>query len=133
MWRPYIEVARQCFGQAQLVIDRFHVVKALNNVLDKYRRDLRRENAGQESFKKTKWLLFKRPEKCSQEQKQRLKEAFAQSAMLEELYELRNTFNNLFDLSKDKDQLKGELDHWIAFARELKNESLDAFVKMLEG
>ncbi|MCF8247148.1 MAG: ISL3 family transposase [Saprospiraceae bacterium] len=64
IWRTYIHVAKECFPNAEVVIDRFHVVKALNGVLDDIRKGLRREFKDAPCFKGIKWKLFKRPEKC---------------------------------------------------------------------
>ena len=131
IWRPYIDVARACFPQAEIVIDRFHVVKALNAVLDKIRKSLRRDFKEAAHFKGIKWKLFKRPEDCTADEREQLEEAFSKSWILEEVYPLRNTFHALFDLARDKAHLSGELDHWIAHAQALGNAHLDAFLKTL--
>ena len=131
IWRPYIDVARACFPQAEIVIDRFHVVKALNAVLDKIRKSLRRDFKEAAHFKGIKWKLFKRPEDCTADEREQLEEAFSKSWILEEVYQLRNTFHALFDLARDKAHLSGELDHWIAHAQALGNAHLDAFLKTL--
>ncbi len=132
IWRPYIDVAHACFPQAEIVIDRFHVVKALNGVLDKIRKCLRRDFKQEASFKGIKWQLFKRPENCTREEGKQLQEAFSKSWILEEVYQLRNTFNALFDLVRDKAQLCNELDYWIAHAQALDNNNLNAFIKTLK-
>ena len=59
MWGPYQQVIDTCFPQAQSVIDRFHVVKLLNQVLDTERKNLRKTEPTETSFKHLKWLLFK--------------------------------------------------------------------------
>ena len=59
MWGPYQQVIDTCFPQAQSVIDRFHVVKLLNQVLDTERKNLRKTEPTETSFKQLKWLLFK--------------------------------------------------------------------------
>ena len=132
IWRPYIDVARACFPQAEIVIDRFHVVKALNLVLDQIRKRLRRDFEQEACFKGIKWQLFKRPEHCSTDERKQLQEAFSKSWILEEVYQLRNTFHAMFDLARDKSHLCDELDHWIEHARVLGNKHLDAFLKTLQ-
>lgn len=131
MWRPYADVAQQCFPQAEIVIDRFHVVKALNEVLDKIRKQLRRDFKQEASFKGIKWTLFKRAQECSDDQQNRLQEAFSNSWLLEEVYQLRNTFNALFDLLDDQAELRSELEQWIAHAQGLDNTYLNGFLKTL--
>ena len=131
MWRPYRDVAEHWFPNAEVVIDRFHVVKALNAVLDKLRKDLRRTQPDAECFKGIKWMLFKRAEACSAEEQDRLGEALSQSWLLAEVYALRNTFHALFDVVRDQARLASELEVWMEHAKALANRHLDRFVGTL--
>ena len=131
MWSPYRDVAEQCFPNAEVVVDRFHVVKALNAVLDGLRKRLRRQHSQEAAFKGIKWLLFKRPEQLSPEERQHLDAALSKSWLLAEVYALRNTFHALFDLATDAAWLEAELAGWMAHAEALKNQYLDGFIKTL--
>ena len=106
MWGAYTEVTSLCFPQAKVTIDRFHVVKALNDVLDGLRKVLRREYPEQNSFKKLKWVLFKRTEHLTDEQVQALDRAFKCSSELKKAYELRNSFHAIFEWAQDKAQAR---------------------------
>ena len=132
MWRPYHDVAQQCFPKAELVVDRFHVVKALNAVLDKMRKGLRRQFKDEASFKGIKWTLFKRAEQCSTAEQAKLQAAFSQSWELSEVYALRRTFHALFDLANDPTWLEAELSAWIAHAQQLSNRHLNKFLGTLQ-
>jgi transposase len=83
MWSAYHAMSQRFFPQAVHVVDRFHVVRALNKVLDDLRRKLRREQPAVEAFKNIKWDLFKAKPTVAQE-------AFAHSLLLGELVALRN-------------------------------------------
>ena len=131
IWKTYINVAKELFPNAEIVIDRFHVVKALNEVLDTLRKKLRREFKNEDCFKSIKWKLFKPSEKCDSDDFALLQNAFDKSWLLEEIYQLRNTFNSMFDVAKNKKQLEQELDYWIEFASQLNFESLNNFIKTL--
>ena len=131
IWKTYINVAKELFPNAEIVIDRFHVVKSLNNVLDKLRKNLRREFKDEDCFKSIKWKLFKRSEKCSKEDKKLLQNAFDKSWLLEEVYHLRNTFNSMFDIAKNKVELENQINLWIEFATQLNFELLNDFIKTL--
>ena len=37
-WQAYITVAQTFFPQANIILDRFHVIKLLNNCLDNFRK-----------------------------------------------------------------------------------------------
>lgn len=132
IWPTYINVSKESFPNAEVVIDRFHIVKALNETLDKNRKELRKEFKDDDCYKGIKWALFKRPEKCDEEQTKLLGKAFEKSWLLEEIYTLRNTFNSMFDIASTKAILSTELDFWISHAKALKNNFLDAFVKTLQ-
>lgn len=80
MGSAYHTVSQRFFPQAEDVVDRFHVVEALNKSLDSLRHKLRREQPGVEAFKDIKWNLFKAGPTTSQEV--RLQEAFAHSPLL---------------------------------------------------
>lgn len=133
IWKTYINVAKECFPNAEIVIDRFHVVKAINEVLDKLRKSLRRQFKDEDCFKSIKWKLFKRSEKCSDKDFALLQNAFDKSWLLAEIYELRNTFNSMFDIAQNKEQLEQELDNWITFASILDYKYLNQFIKTLKN
>lgn len=132
-WKTYKNVAQECFPNAEVVIDRFHIVKLLNDVLDKKRKELRKEFKKEDCFKYLKWKLFKRPEKCSEEEKQSIEEALDKSWELKELYELRNTFNAMFDFFTNKIDLTEHLEQWLEYATILNNECLNKFIKTMQN
>jgi len=133
IWKTYINVAKELFPNAEIVIDRFHVVKALNYVLDALRKKLRREFKNESCFKSIKWKLFKRSEKCDSDDFALLQNAFDKSWLLEEIYQLRNTFNSMFDIAQNKNQLEKQIDLWIKFASQLNFEPLNTFIKTLSN
>lgn len=133
MWKTYINVSKECFPNAIIVIDRFHVVKSLNEVLDKIRKKLRKDFEHEECFKSIKWKLFKRTEKCSDEEYAELEKALNKSWELAEVYQLRNTFNSMFDIATSNQDLIHQLDLWIDQASLIENKFLDKFVKTLQN
>ena len=131
IWPPYLQVAAACFPQAYAVIDRFHVVKLLNNVLNTERRKVRSLFHRQDDFKQLKWLLFKQQSACSKEEKLYLATAFKQAPTLETLYQSRVQFNELFDQATSKDELLEGLHKWMERAREQTNSLVDKFSRTL--
>jgi transposase len=133
IWKTYINVAKECFPNAEVVIDRFHVVKALNQVLDTQRKSLRKEHKEEDCFKHLKWRLFKRHQKCDEEDYQVLNTAFEKSWLLEELYELRKTFNAMFDTAINQKDLHKSIHNWIKHAKKLEYDPLDKFIRTIEN
>lgn len=133
IWEPYILVARACFPQAKIVIDYFHVVRALNEALDSYRKSLRHKAPEVDSFKKLKWILFKRSDQCSDAEKQILQNAFDHSTELEEMYQLRNSFHHTFEFCNTKEQARRHIEQWLEDARFLQNKHWNKFLKTLSN
>jgi transposase len=129
MWSTYSQVSTLCFPQAIQVVDRFHVVKALNQVLDEVRRKLRRERPWIEAFKDIKWALFKA--KPLPDQAAQLTLAFRHSPLLKAVVRLRDEFHGHFEEAANSAELLGHLQAWITKARALKYPGLDGFTKTL--
>jgi transposase len=70
MWRAYLNVISQKVPDALHILDRFHIVKLLNEAVDKVRRQeaaaLRRE--GLNLLKGLRYVFLKRPENLTQKQ-----------------------------------------------------------------
>ena len=131
MWAPYSQVAAACFPQAQTVIDRFHVVKLLNQVLDTERKKLRETEPAETCFKHLKWLLFKQADHCSTDQKTKLAQALSKAPVLAQLHQLRGAFHHLFEEATTKKALHTGLSQWLMQARLLRCDALDKFTKTL--
>jgi transposase len=83
LWRPYKNIANKLMEQAEVVADRFHVMKQINDELDKDRRKIKRENIKKknkknkkiiEVLKKAKYALLKNSEDLNEEQKLKIQE-----------------------------------------------------------
>ncbi len=131
MWGPYNEVAKQCFPQAKVTIDRFHVVKALNDSLDTIRRTLRRTHPQQAAFKRLKWILFKRSKTLSDEQQLVLQQALDLSKELQEAYQLRNSFHDIFDQAQSKPEAQQRLEGWVQKVNWTQNPAWNKFLRTL--
>lgn len=128
MWDAYLTASKVLFPNALLIVDRFHVVKSLNKSLDFLRREERKKNPNENALKGIKWLLYKRLEKCSLAEVEKLEAAFEKSADLQQAYILREAFNSYFDLAPNKLWLENQLEHW---QQEIKSSNLTCFDKFL--
>lgn len=74
MWAPFAKLVKDHAPQAQLLFDRFHIVKHLNEAVDAVRRQLWRRVTAKEkvAVKGTRWLLLKNPWNLNDQQKERL-------------------------------------------------------------
>jgi transposase len=81
-------ISKRFFPQAVHVVDRFHVVKSLNKVLDTLRWKLRHDQSLVEALKNIKWDLFKASPTVVQQT--RLQEAFDYGPLSRNLVALRD-------------------------------------------
>lgn len=74
MWRAYLKVVREYMPDAMHVLDRFHIVKLLNEAVDKVRREENRalRARGIEVLKGLKYVFLKRPENLTEHQQEQL-------------------------------------------------------------
>ena len=74
MWKPYRSVVRAKLPHAQIVADRFHVMKQLNHQINLLRRALQRKAEGPlvEALKGSRWLLLKNRGDLKAEEEEKL-------------------------------------------------------------
>ncbi len=66
----YIKGARESFPDAEITCDRFHIVRLLNQAVEKVRRTEQKERP---ELKRSRWLWLWNPERLSPAQRQRLR------------------------------------------------------------
>lgn len=132
MWGPFQDLAADLFPHATIHIDRFHWTVHLNKTVDDFRKELRRENKDEDAFKKLKWKLIKRPENLNETEQKDLAIAFEKSPELEEVYQMKNTFQAIFDNDFSVEFANTQIDFWIAHAKVLDNQHLTKFIALFE-
>ena len=103
MWDAYQEVAAEKLPNAIRTVDRFHVMKNLNEALTKARRAIQKdadENT-KEVLKGCRWLLVKNKENLKAEEMQKLQTMLAASPELKACYNFKESFRNLFNQNLD--------------------------------
>jgi transposase len=132
LWSAYISVAETCFPQANIILDRFHVTKLLNNGLDVFRKALRTEEVDNDNFKKLKWILFKQYHVLSDKELDRLDAAIADCPRIDILYKKRESFHHILDNAPDVATALVQIDVWLASLKTEAITEFDAFAKMLK-
>lgn len=131
LWSPYIAVAETCFPQANIVLDRFHVTKLLNNGLDVFRKTLRVDNLDNDNFKKLKWILFKQYHTLSDKELDRLDAAIIDCPRIAILYKKREAFHHILDNAPDVATAITQMDTWLEGLKTEAITEFDTFAKML--
>ena len=77
MWKQYVKVIAEQLPEAVHVLDRFHIMKKMNEAIDEVRRSeaarLKRDGY-KEVLKHSRWCLLKRPENRTEKETVKLKE-----------------------------------------------------------
>lgn len=117
---------------ADLVIDRFHVVKLMNEKIDELRRALQREAdvMGRRAIKGTRYLLLRGKENLSPERLPDLEAALKLNEPLSIAYYLKEELRTLWSY-RDIQQMAAFLDDWIKRAMESGIAVLSTFAKTL--
>lgn len=115
MWRPYRDVVRVKLPHAQIVADRFHVMRQLNDRLSQVRRHLQRnaDEQTRQALKGTRWLLVKNRADLTADEEARLQAALDASPILHQAYLLKETFRTICEKVKDREQAERFLTAWL--------------------
>lgn len=132
MWASYATLVEQHACHAQILFDRFHIVKHLNEGLDEVRRSQMRRLVGQKkaSFKATRWLLLKNPWSLTSEQQERLSTLVRWNLPIVRAWYLKEAFQLFWDYRQPA-RAQAHLEKWMSAAMHSRLEPLKKFVRML--
>jgi len=100
MWRPYLNVIAERIGHAVHVLDRFHVMKKMNEAIDEVRRAEARqlkEDGYEPVLKHARWCLLKRPENLTDAQTVTLAELLRYNLRSVRAHLLREDFQRFWE------------------------------------
>ena len=111
LWKSYKNVAENLMPQAEIVADRFHVMKQVNDELDAARRKIKRETEKIQSkskketilegLKKSKYVLLKNEKDLNETEQEKLKEVEKVAPILTQMHALKEELRDIFETSKD--------------------------------
>jgi transposase len=135
MWDAYQEAAQAKLPNAKRIIDRFHVMKNLNEAITKVRRAIQKEadESTKEILKGCRWLLVKNKENLKAEERQKLQCMLEASPELKACYEFKEAFRDLFNQNLDYQSAEERLLAWIARVEASEFKALQSFVKTLRN
>lgn len=109
MWRAYLKIADSLFTNCEVVHDRFHLVKYLNEAIDKVRRREVKEN---EVLQNSRYAILKNEENRTVQQ-QLIFDAVMQSNLeVSKAYYAKESFKSLFDVHHDDKIAMDNLKKW---------------------
>ena len=107
-------VSQVCFPNAVIVADRYHVVRQVYWAMERVRKNEQNKlsKTFRKYFKKSKYLLSKKPEKLTEEEMDRLSLMFEITPRLADAYRLKNEFLTVIR-SKSSAEGKHKLADWL--------------------
>jgi transposase len=93
MWQAFISVAEEKLPEAEIVHDKFHLIKYLNEAIDKVRR---REVKKHAELKESRYALLKNEENLTQKQRIKFEEIRAANYEVSRAWEARENFKEVF-------------------------------------
>ena len=133
MWQPYLGVIAEQIKKAIHVLDRFHIMKKMNEAIDLVRREeaKRLERDGYEPvLKHSRWCLLKRQENLTDQQTVKLAEVLQYNLKTVRSYLLREDFQRFWEYSSPGWAAKF-LDEWCSRTMRSKIEPMKKVARSL--
>lgn len=127
MWGGFPKVIEEVFPNARIVYDRFHVMKPVNEELNKVRKQ-----TGM-TLKGSKFILLKNRVDLSEEESITLTVILKHSKRLQRAYDLKEKFRDIFETCQSVEEGKQQLLAWMKKARSVYCDVLTTIGNHLDG
>jgi len=138
MYEGFINAAKEVFSKkVRIVVDRFHVAKLYRGCVDKLRvKELKRlkKQLSEPEYKQLKgvmWILRKREEDLTLEDKKTLELLFQYSPALKWAYESSHELTAIFNADLSKFHAKHKINSWIRRMEKNRMNCFKTFIKTL--
>ncbi|MDJ0725090.1 MAG: ISL3 family transposase, partial [Prochloraceae cyanobacterium] len=139
LWSAYKNLVEELMPNAQVVADRFHVMKTVNDELDKERKLVKKQAEKLKSkkektkiiegLKRSKYCLLKNRKDLDYGQKEKLKEIKAIAPKLIKMYGLKEKLRSIFESKKSETIAVLKLTHWLKKAAEYFPDSCGTIIR----
>lgn len=133
LWIGYKTLILELMPNAQIVADRFHVMKQINEELDAMRKKYKREaekiknkrerEEKLEGLKNSKYPLLKKKENLNEREKEKLKEIKKVAPELIKIYEEKEAWRDIFESEITGDEALDKIAEWMKSAQKYLPES----------
>jgi len=127
MWGGFPKVIKKVFPNAQIVIDRFHVMKVVNRDLNKLRR------AAGITDRCSKYLLLSNGVNLDPEQIDKLELTLGKSECLRIAYEMKEKFREIYETNLTVKKGQKKIKQWLNHAQVFFRESASTIKNHFEG
>lgn len=127
MWAGFPKVIASVFPNALVVFDRFHVMKLVNEALNKMRNRVGIKAKG------SRFLLLKNSPDLTEAETAQLQEILNQSACLRIAHEMKEEFRDIYETSKTVQSGLNRMKKWLAQAQVFYPRVVQTIREHLEG
>ncbi len=116
MWDPYIKAIKESCPNVELIFDKFHVVKKVNEALDKIRKKEFASASDDErkNMKHKRYIILHRENNLNAEQKEELNSLIKSNEELHKAYLLKEQVLSIFeDTTSTFEEIKTRMQQWI--------------------
>ena len=133
MWRPFRNAVRDKAPNAEIVFDKFHILRHLSNALDQVRRDEYRRLQGKDRswIKGQRYTLLSAQENLTLEGRQALRKLLAANRRLNTAYLLKESFGQLWSYRTERGA-RAFFERWKQSLRWQRLEPYRKFAEMIE-
>jgi transposase len=117
--------------KAAVTYDKFHVVKILNEALDKVRQAELKKNPL--LLKRTRYLWLKNPGNLTAKQQEQLKTLSKENLRTMKAYQMKRTFQDIYRGTPDLRVARAAIKKWLSWAVRSRLEPMKAFARMLKS
>lgn len=126
----FIDHVKENFINSEQVIDKFHVIKAINNVVDEVRKDEVKEKS---FLKQTKYLWLRNEKNLSEKQIQLKMDLMRKHLKVGIAYSMRVELQNIYEESKTRKEAEERLDKLCSWMRRLRLEPMKNVASTLKN
>jgi transposase len=132
MWDPYIASIKKNCPIADIVIDRFHLMKIINDAVDKIRKEefAKADDKERKNMMHKRFLILARSKNLKPEQKDNLEYLMKRNRKLYKAYLLKEEIGDIFD-EEDENVAYWRLIDWIENVKKSKIEHLFKCLKTI--
>ena len=132
MWDPYIASVKEYCPSADIVIDKFHIIKKVNEAVDAIRKQEFAKAKEEEriQMKRKRFIILKRGKNLTERQQEKLQELMENNELLYKAYLLKEQISDIFD-EEGYESAMERLHKWIENVNESDISSFKKVVKTL--
>jgi transposase len=130
MWKAFIQAAKEVFPEADIVYDRFHIMKYLNDGVNKTRIEEVKEltKLNDKTLNRSKYLWLKNEQNMTESQVERFNKIKELDIKTSKAWRIKESFKAIFEC-KSKNEVKTYFSRWL---NDVYNESIEQMIKVAE-